>query len=357
MAHKLYCLEISDVRRETENSVSLAFDVPDDLKEVFTFIPGQYLTLQSEIGGKQVRRSYSICSGLNEPLRVGIKQVQGGKFSTFAQSLKPGDTLEVMPSEGRFTAPVVSTNTNRYLLVAAGSGITPILSIAKSVLAGEPSSFVTLIYGNRTTGSVMFREAIEDLKDQFLGRFHAYHILSGEAQDVDLFSGRIDQMKLQHFMVKEIISPQNCDGIYICGPYAMSMAARDVFIGSGCESSKVHLELFDAPETNGITIPAPLTEDYENGSSIEIILDGTTRKITFRDVGDTVLSAAAKSGLELPFSCSGGMCATCRCKVIEGEVIMAKNYSLADWELEAGFVLGCQSRPKTEKLVLDFDAA
>lgn len=357
MAAEFHDLAIKDVKRQTENSVAIAFRVPDELKDIFSFSPGQYLTLRADIDGRDTRRSYSICSSPGQDLTVGIKQVEGGKFSSFAQLLKPGAKLQVMPPQGRFVCEPDGRARRQFLLIAAGSGITPILSIAGSILEKEPLSSVTLVYGNRQSSSIMFRHELEDLKDRFIQRFHMYHVLSQEARDVELFQGRIDENRICAMTTAGIINPVSCDGVYICGPYAMAEEIKNCLIQSGVSDSKVHVELFDVPEDDKpTTIPIETKKAIEEGVRVEFILDGLTRSFAITDVKDTVLNGAEKSGYDLPFSCAGGMCATCRCKVIEGEAVMDKNFSLDDWELEAGFVLACQSRPKSEKLVLDFDA-
>lgn len=355
MPVKFHKLVIVEVRQETPDSVSIAFDIPARLEKDFAFIPGQYVTLRTEIEGDEVRRSYSICSVAGEPLRVGIKHVWHGKFSSYAQSLKPGDMIEVMPPDGRFRLNKNAAGT--YILIAAGSGITPILSIAKSVMMQESLSNVVLVYGNCVTGSIMFREALEDLKDQYLERFHAYHVLSREARDVELFHGRITPERIGLMTEKGLLDPQSATGIYLCGPAEMNSGIAKFMKETGVAPEKIHVELFKAPDDpEPDMMPEAVIHAPPEGVKLEVILDGLRRNIVFEDPLDTVLEAARKAGLELPFSCAGGMCATCRCRVVEGEVAMAKNYSLSDWELEKGFVLGCQSRPKSEKLVLDFDA-
>jgi len=350
-------LEISEVMETGENAVSLAFHVSADLREMFKFIPGQYLTLRATLDGAEVRRSYSICSGADENLRVGIKQVEGGQFSTYAQTLQAGDVVEVMPPDGRFTCNTNNQSGRNILLIASGSGITPILSITAHVLEAEPASTVTLLYGNQTTNSIMFRRELEILKDMFLTRFHLHHVLSRETQDVELFSGRIDVERVEAMSKLGLINPETSNEVYICGPQQMSESLREHFLKTGIDETKVHVELFGTDEDREPkVISNDVSKVIEQGAEIEIVLDGVRRSVVMHDEKDTVLSAAQKSGLELPFSCAGGMCATCRCKVLEGDAEMDKHYSLAQWELDAGFVLSCQLRPKSEKLVLDFDA-
>ncbi|MEM7068470.1 MAG: 1,2-phenylacetyl-CoA epoxidase subunit PaaE [Pseudomonadota bacterium] len=350
-------LTISNVEHITDDAVALGFDVPDEIADKYHFTPGQYLTLRADVNGEDVRRSYSICSVPGQELKVGIKKVENGRFSTFAQSLKPGDTLQVMAPEGRFTCKPNGSGGRNFILIAAGSGITPVLSIARSVMENEPDSRVTLIFGNRTTTSIMFREDLEDLKDRFLERFHVYHVLSREAQDVELFHGRVDIDRIADLTANGVINPKDADGIYLCGPAEMTLSIEEHFKQAGVGDGVIHTELFETPgEDKPVVISKAVKQAAEAGVKVDVVIDGITKNFVLADENDTVLKAAAKSGLELPFSCAGGMCATCRCKVVEGDAEMDKNYSLDDWELEAGFVLACQTRPKSEKLTLDFDA-
>jgi ring-1,2-phenylacetyl-CoA epoxidase subunit PaaE len=358
MATRFHQLTISDVRRQGDDAVSLAFTVPENLKEAFVFTPGQYLTLRATINGKDERRSYSICSPLSGAcLEVGIKRLEGGAFSQFANELKPGDALQVMEPEGRFIVSVNPDAKRDILLIAAGSGITPVLSIARSVLESEPDSTVTLVYGNRTTASIMFREDLEELKDRYLDRFSLLHVLSREDQDVDVINGRIDEAKIATLVDKGMIDPAVHNGIYLCGPQEMIESCSAKLITLGADQSDIHFELFTPADGS-----APVARAAENRAKaagdveVETILDGTRRKFQMDGKTATVLAAAHEAGIELPFSCAGGMCCTCRCQVREGEAAMDVNYSLEPWEIEAGFVLACQARPKSGKLVLDFDA-
>lgn len=358
MSSKFHELTVSAVKQETEDAVSVSFDVPPELQETFNFVPGQYLTLRAMINGQDVRRSYSICAGQGDGLRVGIKRVENGSFSTFAQALAPNTKLEVMPPEGRFVCKCDPVAQRNILLIAAGSGITPVLSIAKSILKSEAGSVVTLVYGNRSTASIMFREELEDLKDSHMENFHVYHVLSREAQDVDLFSGRISVERIAAMTEKGLISPSDASAIYVCGPSELSLELTEHLEKNGVDRTKIFTELFEAPgEKTPVIVSKEAKRAAEEGVEVEVILDGVRRKFMLQDAADTVLAAAEKSGLDLPFSCAGGMCATCRCKLVEGNARMDRNYSLDTWEVDAGFVLACQLRPETEKLVLDFDAA
>jgi len=355
-------LTVTDVRRETSDTVSIAFDLPRDLKETFAYQPGQYLTLRAILEGEEVRRSYSICAGLPDgELRVAVKMVPGGRFSTWAnQALKPGDTIEAMSPMGRFTAPVEPEKAKSYVLFAAGSGITPVMSILRTVLALEPDSDVTLFYGNRTTGSIIFREALEDLKNRYMGRLRVFHVLSREKQDVELFQGRIDADKAGR-LLDGLCDVEAIDHVFVCGPEPMINGVREAAEARGLDKKKVHFELFTSPGEQS-KAPARATEAAEErdaGATVHVTLrmDGDVWQFDMPH-GETVLDAAHDAGLDVPFSCKGGVCATCRCKVTEGVVEMENNYSLDDDEVEAGFVLSCQARPTegTTSLEVDFDA-
>ncbi|MEM9012617.1 MAG: 1,2-phenylacetyl-CoA epoxidase subunit PaaE [Pseudomonadota bacterium] len=357
MATQFQTLTVRAVERLTRDAVMLSFDVPEGLADAFAFEPGQYLTLRATIDGEDVRRSYSICAAAGDGLRVGVKEVAGGRFSTYAnRALSAGDAVEVMPPMGRFKATVGGRHS--YLCIAAGSGITPILSIAESVLTAEPESSVTLVYGNRDTGSIMFREALEALKDRFLSRFTLIHILSREAQDVELLHGRIDGARLTRLARAGAIDPAGADAVFLCGPGDMIDGAEEALTALGTAPEKIHYERFTPADGGAPRAPrsAAAEQAAEAGARVEVILDGGRRSFPLNGA-KTVLDAAHDAGLEIPYSCAGGMCCTCRCKVLEGEAEMDVNYSLQPWEVEAGFVLACQSRPTTEKLVLDFDAA
>jgi ring-1,2-phenylacetyl-CoA epoxidase subunit PaaE len=357
MSTQFHELSVADITRETPDSVCVAFDVPEALREAFRYKPGQHLTLRTTIGGEDVRRSYSICSGLSEGrLRVGIKKVPGGVFSAFANdNLAAGDVIQVMAPQGRFAVDVSENAANNYLMIAAGSGITPVLSIIRSTLEGEPMSEVTLVYGNRETASIMFREELEDLKDRFLDRFRTVHILSRESQDVPLFNGRIDAARLEKLASAGLIQPGEADGIYICGPGELIDEAADAVAALGADRGRIHFERFTADGTPHKASKAAL-EAAQKGATVEVILDGVSKNFAFDDPSKKVVDAAAAKGIDLPFSCKGGMCATCRCKVVEGSAEMDANFSLEPWETEAGYILACQARPTSEKLVLDFDA-
>ncbi|WP_157015955.1 1,2-phenylacetyl-CoA epoxidase subunit PaaE [Mesorhizobium xinjiangense] len=359
MALRFHELRVVDIERQTPEAVAIAFDVPDDLRETFAFRPGQYLTLATTIDGEDIRRSYSICSAPGEDrLRVGVKKVADGRFSRFVNDLlSVGDTIRVMPPEGRFTSLIGPRHD--YLLVASGSGITPMLSIAKTVLGHEPDSTVTLIYGNRSTETIMFREELDDLKDRYMQRFSLIHLLSREKQDVDLLNGRIDGERVRLLAERGLVDPKGCDGVFLCGPGEMIDDVSTMLKAYGVDGDRIRFERFtpsgEAPKPRAPSVAA--RQAVEAGATVEVLLDGVRRNFAMGEEDATVLDAAHRAGIELPYSCAGGMCCTCRCRVVEGESELAVNFSLEPWEIEAGFTLACQTRPTSDRLVLDFDAA
>jgi len=359
-APRFYELKVKDVRTETTDCVSVALEVPDELWETFQFAPGQYLTFHKHIEGAEIRRSYSICvSPKEKELRVAIKKVEGGKFSGFAnETLKKGDVLDVMTPQGKFS-PKPSDKTHRnYLFIAAGSGITPVISIMKTVLEDEPESNVTLVYGNRNRNTIIFREAIEALKNKHMQRFSVFHILSREQMDVDLFNGRITADKCAEFCKLHLIDIANTDEAFICGPEEMIFSLREKLAELGMSESNIHIELFTSPDQPNIKHEKWVKEhkrDSSKLSRVSITLDGNTFEMDLAYSGDSILDAALKHGADLPYACKGGVCCTCRAKVKEGAVDMEVNYALEKDEVTKGFVLTCQSHPKTERVVIDFD--
>ncbi|WP_425092985.1 2Fe-2S iron-sulfur cluster-binding protein [Tropicimonas sp. S265A] len=343
-------LTISEVRAEGTEAVALTFDVPESLTRAFAFQPGQFLTLRAEIGGADLRRSYSIAAAPGAGLTVGVRHVLGGAFSSFAQGLKAGDTLQVMPPEGRF----VWNGAQNVLLIAAGSGVTPMVSIAEAALADGAE--VALVYGNRRTDTIMFRSALEALKDKHLDRLSLIHVLSREPQDVALFSGRITSDRILALTDAGLIAPSDADAIYICGPQAMTAGVESALTRLDVPEERIRTELFTTMDGFVLPTPSVTRASAEGDVPITLKLDGAERQITMTPEDVSVLAAAARAGLELPYSCRGGMCCTCRCRVTEGSTDMAANYSLEPWELEAGFTLACQARPTSATLALDFDA-
>ncbi len=356
---RFFTLKVSDVRRETSDCVSVALEVPSSLESVFKFVPGQYITFRKKVKDEEVRRSYSICSGVNDgELRVAIKKIENGKFSSFANDeLKAGDVLDVMPPMGTFISRNKEGKDQNYLAFAAGSGITPILSIMKSVLENEPGSTFSLVYGNRGRNSVIFREAIEALKNTYMGRVKLYHILSREYVDVEIFSGRIDANKCNE-LCASLIDLKTIDEVFLCGPESMVLTVKEELSKSGMAADKIHLELFTTPDAAKAS--AGKTEkdtDTNKGamSKVTITLDGTTFDMEVPFKGESILDAALRNGADLPYACKGGVCCTCRARVMEGEVHMEVNYALEHDEVEKGFVLTCQSHPRTERVIIDFD--
>lgn len=353
---RFHDLTINDIRQETPTTVSLSFSVPDELAEQFHFTQGQYLTLRADVNGEDLRRSYSICSGVGDTdLRVAVKKVENGRFSTFVNDgLSVGDTIAVMQPEGRFNVPLEAEADRNYLALASGSGITPLLSIIKTTLAAEPNSHFTLFYGNRNSNEIIFHEELEELKDRYLERLTVYYILSREGNDIDLLSGRLDDEKIRTLM-KTCVPVAEIDHAFICGPGGMIDTAETILRELGMPSEKIHFERFTM-EGEAPRVAERKQELAQNGeeAQAELVLDGQRLMMSMKP-GETVLDAAEREGLDVPYSCRAGMCCTCRCKVVEGEAEMLVNYSLEDWEVEADYVLGCQSVAKSDRLVLDFD--
>lgn len=355
MAPSFHELTIIAVRKPSANSTALVFEIPPDLKDEFSFDPGQYLTLRTTIDGNEVRRSYSICSARSRSeLAVGIKQVEDGLFSNHVLSLKPGDKLNVMEPQGRFTAPLGGNHD--YLLIAAGSGITPCLSIARSVLEEEAQSSITLLYGNRTSSTVMFLNEINALKDQHTERFQLIHILSREQSEPEFLNGHIDEKTIATLSDKKLIDISRYDAAYLCGPQDMIKSCTSGLLDHGMEENRILFELFGTTQHKGAWKKAKANPANRAENAVSIILDGKRNTVPIDPKSETVLAAAQHAGMDLPFSCEGGMCCTCRCKILEGSATMDVNYSLQKWEVEAGFTLACQSRPSSKHLVLDFDA-
>jgi ring-1,2-phenylacetyl-CoA epoxidase subunit PaaE len=349
--HPLRVLEVTPL---TDEAVAVTFEVPEDLAGDFAHLPGQHVTVRAWIEGKDVRRSYSICShGDQGKLRVGIKRLHGGMFSSHATAhLKAGDVLEVAPPVGEFTIePDPGTATHR-VAIAAGSGITPVLSLISSTLEAEPRSSWTLLYGNRTVNSIMFLDELEGLKDRYPDRFQLFHVLSREGSDLPFLSGRIDDEKIR--VVHEfLLGGRPVSGWFLCGPNDMVMSARATLTTLGVEDDTIHDELFFAGPVDPASLPAE-PPPGEGSVDLTVILDG--RAVQTRMAPDSsILDAALRVRSELPFSCKGGMCATCKGRVEEGEVRMDKNYALIDAELEAGYVLTCQAHPLTDRVVVRYD--
>jgi ring-1,2-phenylacetyl-CoA epoxidase subunit PaaE len=353
--HKLF---VKEVNKETADCVSVLFDVPDDLKETFQFKQGQSLTMRVFIDGEEVRRTYSICSTpLEDRWRVAIKKVDGGIFSSFANdTLKKGDQLEVMPPVGKFYVELKNTNKKNYIAIAAGSGITPVISIIKTTLQSEPLSKFTLVYGNRSRNSIIFFEELEALKNKHIERFNFINVLSRERTESSVNSGRINQEKL--IELSKLIDYNAADDIFICGPEEMIFCIKAFLEQKGIDSKKVHFELFTIPGEKQSTVSRPKSTDNSGPRSrITVKLDGRSFDFDLSFNNDsTILDAALQQGADLPFACKGGVCCTCKARLTEGEVSMDVHWGLEEEEVEQGYILTCQSHPKTDRVVVDFDS-
>ena len=354
MSH-FHSLKINKLVQDTRDAILVSFEVPDELREMFDYQPGQHLTLRALIAGQEQRRSYSICSAIqDDELRIAIKKVSGGVFSGWAHdTLAPGMTVDVMPPTGSFHLPLSPDHDRHYLAFAAGSGITPVFSIIKSTLLAEPKSRFTLVYGNRASSTVMLRDQLADLKDQFLDRLSIIHVMSREKQDIDLFNGRIDADKC-HALLEQWIRLDDIDHVFTCGPQQMMDQVEATLMAMGMDKSLIHAELFGVASAPAAR--ARVT-DTANDAQCEVTLVIDGRHFLFSMPRDTmpVLEAGLAQGIEIPYACKGGICATCRCKVIEGKADMDANHALEDYEVAGGFVLSCQAFPVTEELVLSFD--
>jgi ring-1,2-phenylacetyl-CoA epoxidase subunit PaaE len=352
-------LKIKDIRNETPDCISVSFHVPPEWKEEFQFKAGQNITLRALVEGEELRRSYSICSGPYEnELRVAIKKLESGRFSAHAHNhFKTDLTLEVMAPTGNFILPLNAENKKHYVAFAAGSGITPVISLLKSILKEEPRSHFTLVYGNRRRSGVIFREELMALKNDYPEQFQLISIFSREKMEAPVFEGRIDEGKCELIFGK--IIPLAADQEYLlCGPAPMIFSVRDWLLNQGVNEKKIHYELFSDPGEAGVSVKKINSENKEpiqKESQVTIRLDGVSTEYKIPFAGPTILEAAIQAGADLPYACRAGVCATCRAKLVKGQVTMDQNYSLADEELEQGFILACQSHPASENLVIDFD--
>jgi ring-1,2-phenylacetyl-CoA epoxidase subunit PaaE len=355
-------LRVRAIEPDTPEAVIVSFEVPEDLRTVFGFIQGQYLTLRSDINGQDLRRSYSICAGVDDgELRVGVRKVKDGVFSNWINSsLRSGDTVNVMAPQGRFFVPLDPAVKRHHVGIAGGSGITPILSIMKTVLAREPHSRFTLIYGNRQLQSTMFKEEIEDLKNRYMTRLVLQHVFSAEHTDAPINHGRMDREKIGEFL-RSVVPAQQIDHVYVCGPFQMNDEAEAALLAAGVPEERIHIERFGVALPSGpraASVDAVMHEAKPGDalqSTIVIIRDGLQREVKFYKGQPSILDASSAAGLEVPYSCTSGVCGTCRAKVIEGEVRMDRNFALDKKEVANGFVLTCQAHPLTERVVLSFD--
>ncbi|HYI28242.1 MAG TPA: 1,2-phenylacetyl-CoA epoxidase subunit PaaE [Bradyrhizobium sp.] len=354
-APRFHKLAVNDLRRESSDAVSMTFAIPEALADDYHFAPGQYLTLRTTMDGEEVRRSYSICSGPDDgELRIAVKKVDGGAFSSWAaDELKSGDQLDVMTPTGRFGVVAASEGARTYVGFAAGSGITPILSIVKGVLAREPDSRFFLFYGNRSTSGMLFREALEELKDRFMQRLSVFHVISGEEQDLPILYGRLDGEKVRA-LLRSLVPASDVDHVFVCGPTGMSDDIETTCRDIGIAADRIHVERF-VSEFGGKPRPkAVIAVGAPPKAMASLIIDGKRREVPVAE-GEAVLDAALRAGMDLPFACKGGMCSTCRAKLVEGSAEMEVNYSLEPWELKAGFILTCQARPTSGRVVVDYD--
>jgi ring-1,2-phenylacetyl-CoA epoxidase subunit PaaE len=352
-----YNISVKDIYKETKDCVAISFSIPEELKEAFQYKQGQYLTLRKDIDGEDIRRSYSLCSSpLENQWKVAVKQVYGGKFSTYANNeLKAGDTLQVMPPSGEFYIEIAPTEAKNYIAFAAGSGITPMLSIIRTHLLAEPNSTFKLFYLNRTVKSIIFKEEIEQLKNEFFERFQVFYFLTKEQRDIPFLNGRFDKEKLA-VLTKTFIDVEDTNDCFICGPQDMIFLIRDELEAAGLPKENIHFELFfsgtTAEQDKHI---AEILEQKVEGTDVTIIDGGKEFHFVMEDEYDNILDGALAAGADLPFACKGGVCSTCKCKVIEGSVEMKVNYALEESEVAQNLVLSCQSVPTSDKIVVDFD--
>jgi ring-1,2-phenylacetyl-CoA epoxidase subunit PaaE len=356
MAYQFHSLKIREIIKETTECVSIYFDVPTEIAPSFTYKEGQNITIKKTIQGNEIRRSYSICAApFENKLKIAVKKVDGGMFSTFANDeLSVGDELEVMPPSGRFNAHLLPGEKGNYLAIAAGSGITPIISIIKHTLHVQPQSKVTLMYGSKNRNAIIFFEELESLKNKYIERFTFINILSKEKTDTELFHGRVNEEKLHSF--QKIIDFGAFDAAYLCGPESMIKTSSDFLINKGLDKSNIHFELFTT--SNQFVKSNPLVNEViasGQKSNITIKVDGRSFTFDLPYNGNSILDEALQQGADLPYACKGGVCCTCRAKLLEGNVSMEVNYALEQEEVEQGFILTCQAHPISDKVVIDFD--
>jgi ring-1,2-phenylacetyl-CoA epoxidase subunit PaaE len=350
-------LKIAEVRRETPDSVSILFEIPEASKPAFAFKAGQHLTLRTQFEGEELRRNYSVCAAPHEnEIRIAVKLMAGGRFSGWANSaLKSGAEIDVLPPLGRFTLPESDAAAPYYVALAGGSGITPVISILKMVLREQPQSRFTLLYGNRDSPSIMFLEELAGLKNRYLDRLEVYHFLENEAEEVELFNGRLDSAKCEEVFAT-LVDVNDADAVFICGPGPMMDAAEAALKKRGVAQEKIFIERF----TTGAVSAEQLARDRllqkkAAGTEITVTLDGRRAKIPFDAEKGNILESVQAAGLPAPYACKGGVCSTCRAKLISGTVAMKKNYGLTDAEVAQGYILTCQSVPTSPELTLSYD--
>lgn len=355
---RFHDLEVTDVKKTIRDAVVVTLKPANGAAEEFDFTQGQYLTFRRDFDGEELRRSYSICAGKDEGiLQVGIKRVDGGAFSTWANSeLKAGDTLQAMPPMGGFFTPLDAANEKHYLGFAGGSGITPVLSIIKTTLVREPNSSFTLVYANKGVNTIMFREELEDLKNLYMGRFNVIHVLETDAQEIDLFTGLVSEEKCAQLFATGWIDIENTDTAFICGPEPMMLGIAAALRTAGLDDSQIKFELFASAQPGRAKrkVAAAEGSSSANQTKAKITLDGATQSLDMpKDL--SILDAALENAMDAPYACKAGVCSTCRCKVLEGEVEMVANHALEDYEVAKGYVLSCQAFPITDEVVVDFD--
>lgn len=348
-------LTIERLDRETNDSVRIALGVPDEFAGEYAFLPGQHLPFQISVDGKKLRRTYSICSAQGEtPLEIGVRVQPGGQFSEFAANeLAVGDTLDAMPPSGQFHVILDAANAHDYIAFAAGSGITPVLSMIKSVLQHEPESRFLLFYGNRKQSTTMFIEDLYALKNRYPERLQLHFLFSQEEQEFPVMSGRLDADKIRE-LYAAFCAGLDPDAAFVCGPDTMIKTVTDTLVELGLPPENVHAERFGVPRKGSKTKPA-VAKETANQATVTVIMDGHKKEFEMRRADENIVDAAADHGIDLPYSCKGGVCATCRCHLRDGEVTMASNYGLEPWEVEKGFILACQSRPVSDSVTLDYD--
>ena len=358
MSAAFHLLRIAEVTTETPEAKSIRFELPAELRDTFSFKPGQHLALKADIEGEDVRRTYSLCVAPQEgELKVTVKRIAGGVFSNWANdNLKPGDRIEVMPPHGSFTWDFDPAVRGHYVGFAGGSGITPVMSLLKTALLTEPESRFTLFYGNRDSQSVIFLEALAALKNRFMDRLQVHHFLAEEAEDIDLFNGMLDRAKCGHIL-EALIDPAQVDAFFICGPGPMMDAAEEALEAAGVPREKILIERFTAGRPSAaVAAQMHALQSQARGLTMLVTLDGRKRRVAFDAEAGNILDSARLAGLPAPFACKAGVCATCRARVVSGEVEMAARYGLSDEEIASGYVLTCQSVPTGEGLEIDYDA-
>lgn len=351
---KFYPLEISDLQKTTDDCTIVTMKVDGDLQETFQYVQGQYLTFKASIGGEELRRSYSLCSSpLDKEWKIGVKKIQDGRFSSYVNDhLKIGDTLEVAPPAGKFFVEIDPSESRHIVAFAAGSGITPMLSIIKTHLSREPGTHIQLFYLNKTVSSIILREELEALKNQYMERFEIFHILDEEQRNVALLSGKLDEEKLKQIF-NGLSDRESVDEVFICGPQPLIFAIKDFLEAEGVTSEKIHFELFGTPVAQG----KRKVDDKFKGklSNVTIYEGGKTLEFKVPQGESNILDSALNNSADLPFACKGGVCCTCKAKLVEGTVDMMVNYALEDDEVKDGFILTCQAIPTADKVVVNFD--